>query len=342
MASTILAGGAVHDGAGSPPVVADVAIRDGRIIAVERLAASEAFEVIDVSGLAGGAGLHRPATRIPTSRWPATGRAESQVHQGVTTEVVGQCGVSCAPARSVKDIELMAPGFAPGAVDIDWRIPSASTSTHLGRGKLGVNVAAFVGHGNDPSRGAGRHAAPGDGRRSGGDGNPARAVGSTRARTASSTGLEYWPGSLATPDQLAELCGIAAKKGALYATHVRNRDVFYDLGFGEALATARVSGARLQVSHIQPKFGAPAHAMEHAIEMMETARRQGVDVACDVIPPRVVAHPHPGGSCRNGRRREGSRQCPPGCETGGRARGSSAIRGRCGGWSRPGSGMRSF
>jgi N-acyl-D-amino-acid deacylase len=99
-----------------------------------------------------------------------------------------------------------------------------------------------------------------------------------------STGLEYWPGSLAAPDQLADLAAIAAKRDVLYATHVRNRDLFYDLGFGEALATARAAGARLQISHIQPKFGAPDYAMEHAVEMCAQARRHGVDVAFDVIP----------------------------------------------------------
>lgn len=71
---------------------------------------------------------------------------------------------------------------------------------------------------------------------------------------------------------------------ASHATHVRNRDVYYDLGFGEAIATARMAGARLEISHIQPKVDAPDHAMAHALEMIEAARRHGVDVAFDVIP----------------------------------------------------------
>ena len=75
-----------------------------------------------------------------------------------------------------------------------------------------------------------------------------------------------------------------AKTRRLYATHVRNRDTQYDLGFAEAIATARQSGARLQISHIQPKFGAPDFAMEHTLEMIEAARGHGVDIAFDVIP----------------------------------------------------------
>jgi N-acyl-D-aspartate/D-glutamate deacylase len=99
-----------------------------------------------------------------------------------------------------------------------------------------------------------------------------------------STGLEYFPGILAAPEHLVPLCEVAAKYKRLYATHVRNRDTHYDLGFTEAIATARQSGAKLQISHIQPKFGAPDHAMNHTLEMIELARRHDVDIAFDVIP----------------------------------------------------------
>ena len=281
MTDAILAGGTIYDGLGGTPYVADIAVRDGRIVAVESIGGAGNAEIVDVSGLAVSPGfidLHTHSDFTLAS----DGRAQSQVHQGVTTEVVGQCGVSCAPARSVRDIELMSPGFVADGATIDWRT-FGQYLDHLDRGTLGVNVAAFVGHGTI------HRAVLGDALRPATDAEVGE-MGALLERSLDegaygfSTGLEYWPGSLATPDQLSELCGVAARKGALYATHVRNRDVFYDLGFGEALATARVSGARLQISHIQPKFGAPAHAMEHAIEMVETARRHGVDVAYDVIP----------------------------------------------------------
>jgi N-acyl-D-aspartate/D-glutamate deacylase len=89
---------------------------------------------------------------------------------------------------------------------------------------------------------------------------------------------------MAAPEHLLPLCEATAGRGKLYATHVRNRDRFYELGFAEALTAARLSGARLQISHIQTKFGAPDFAMEHTLEMVHTARRQGTDVAIDVIP----------------------------------------------------------
>ena len=99
-----------------------------------------------------------------------------------------------------------------------------------------------------------------------------------------STGLEYWPGILSSIEHLTPICEVAARHDGLYATHVRNRDIYYDLAFSEAIATARAAGARLQISHIQPKFGAPSYAMEHTLELVETARLHDVDVAFDVIP----------------------------------------------------------
>ncbi|MEO0766084.1 MAG: amidohydrolase family protein, partial [Pseudomonadota bacterium] len=148
---------------------------------------------------------------------------------------------------------------------------------------LGVNVMAFVGHGTIH-----RAILGGDLRAGEADevADMARLVDQCMDEGAGgfSSGLEYFPGILAAPEHLVPMCEVAARRGRLYATHVRNRDTHYDLGFGEAIATARQSGAKLQISHIQPKFGAPDYAMEHTLEMIDLARRYDCDIAFDVIP----------------------------------------------------------
>ncbi len=280
MLDIVIKSGRVIDGTGTPAFSADVAVHDGRIVEVGKIE-GEADVCLDAAGLVVAPGFVDLHTHSDFTL-AANGRAESQVHQGVTTEVVGQCGVSCAPAKSHADIALMAPGYTEGAVDLDW-LSFGDYLAHLDRMPLGVNVAAFVGHGTI------HRAVLGDALRPA-DEDEMEQIGALLEDSIEggafgySTGLEYWPGSLATPDQLADLAAIAARHDILYATHVRNRDLFYDLGFGEALATARAAGARLQISHIQPKFGAPDYAMSHAVEMCEQARRHGVDVAFDVIP----------------------------------------------------------
>ena len=280
MLDVLIKGGNVCDGTGKKPLQADIAIKDGKIVDIGTIS-GECHQTLDASNLVVCPGFIDLHTHSDFTL-AANGRAESQVHQGVTTEVVGQCGVSCAPARSNADIALMSPGFIDGAVDANWR-SFIEYLDHLDKTPLGVNVAAFVGHGTI------HRAIVGEELRTANEDEMDEMVALLDESIEGgaygfSTGLEYWPGSLSSPDQLADMAKVAAKHDVLYATHVRNRDLFYDLGFGEALSTARAAGARLQISHIQPKFGAPEYAMQHAVDMCEQARGHGVDVAFDVIP----------------------------------------------------------
>ena len=284
MYDLVLKGGEVFDGSRAESFIGDIAITDGFIAAVEpdgTLNLGEAEQVIDVTGLVVSPGFidmhtHSDFTLI------ADGRAESQVHQGVTTEVIGQCGASCAPVNTKDDIRRVAPWFTAAAKHDTW-LGFGDYLDVLDATELGVNVMAFVGHGtiHRAILGGGLH-----------PGEPddvaamAKLVDKCMDEGAGgfSTGLEYFPGILAAPEHLVPLCEVAAKYKRLYATHVRNRDTHYDLGFAEAIATARQSGAKLQISHIQPKFGAPDYAMEHTLEMIEIARRHNTDIAFDVIP----------------------------------------------------------
>ncbi len=277
----VLQGGTIYDGTGGAPKAGDVGVADGRIRAIGDLGGASAGERLDASDLAVAPGFidlhtHSDFTLL------VDGHAESQVHQGVTTEVVGQCGFSCAPVGCDADIEATAVGYMDGCVDLGWR----SFGDYLDRLEgtaLGVNVAACVGHGTV------QRAVVGDALRAPGADeldDMVRLVDEAFEQGAMglSTGLEYWPGIMSGVEHLVPICAVAARHGALYATHVRNRDLYYDLGFSEAIATARASGARLQISHIQPKFGAPAHAMEHTLELIDLARRRDIDIAFDVIP----------------------------------------------------------
>ncbi len=281
MFDLILKGGSIIDGTGKASFVSDVGIRNGNIAEVGRLDSTAGTSVIDVTGLAVAPGFidmhtHSDFTLI------ADGRAESQVHQGVTTEVVGQCGISCAPVCSKHAIPSVSPWYTKNVDHADWR-SFGDYLDALEQVDLGVNVMAFVGHGTI------HRAVLGEDLRAG---EPdeidqmCRLVETAMDEGAGgfSTGLEYWPGILASPEHIVPMCEVAAKKGRLYATHVRNRDTQYDLGFAEAICTARQAGARLQISHIQPKFGAPVYAMEHTLEMIDAARRHDVDIAFDVIP----------------------------------------------------------
>jgi N-acyl-D-aspartate/D-glutamate deacylase len=281
MFDTILQGGTIYDGSGREGYVADIGMQGGKIAAIGNLIEAQAQDCVDVTGLAVSPGFidlhtHSDFTLL------ANGRAESQVHQGVTTEVVGQCGFSSAPVKSDHDAQVMSLGYKAGCVEFGWR-SFGEYLDKLDKTPLGVNVAAFVGHGTLYRTVLGNaNVAPSHDQVR----QMAYLLEESLEQGASgfSSGLEYWPGRLAAAEHLIPLCEVVARHDVLYATHVRNRDIYYDLGFCEALSTARVSGARLQISHIQPKFGAPPYAMQHTLEMIESARRYGTDVAFDVIP----------------------------------------------------------
>ncbi len=281
MLDIVLEGGTVYDGTGQPPYVADIGVADGTIQAIGDLADTTTTERLSVAGLAVAPGFidlhtHSDFTLL------VDGHAESQVHQGVTTETVGQCGFSCAPVTCDRSIEAGSIGYIEGCIELGWRT-FGDYLDRLEATSLGVNVAACVGHGTIQRAVLGDALRPPDPEELDQMSKLAEeafeqgAVGLT-------TGLEYWPGILSSIEHLTPICEVAARHDGLYATHVRNRDVYYDLGFSEAIATARAAGAKLQISHIQPKFGAPRYAMEHTLELIESARLHDVDVAFDVIP----------------------------------------------------------
>jgi N-acyl-D-aspartate/D-glutamate deacylase len=280
MFDLIIENGSIVDGTGAPAYPADVGVRQGVVTEIGRLKGAGARDKIDASGRAVAPGFidihtHSDFTLL------VDGSADSQVMQGVTMEVVGQCGTSCAPfGDEMKGDQLV--GHIKAGVDVSWR-SFAEYLERLDRSNLGVNVAAMVGHGNI------RRVVKGDAVSA-----PTSDEMRKMVRIAEecfeagaigfSTGLEYFPGNIAPQHEIASLCQCCAKHGLLYATHVRNRDVYYDLGFTEAIATARHAGARLQISHIQPKYGAPKDAMKSTLELIARAKREGVDVAYDVIP----------------------------------------------------------
>src|SRR5438876_12182481 len=97
MDALIIRGGQLIDGTGAPAREADVSVSDGRVVAIEPRSARPARREIDARGQVVAPGFIDIHTHSDFTL-PLNPRAESKIRQGVTTEVVGNCGFSVAPA----------------------------------------------------------------------------------------------------------------------------------------------------------------------------------------------------------------------------------------------------
>ncbi len=280
MFDILIKSGRIVDGSGQAAYFGDVGIKDGRILAIGSLGSPEAGQVVDAAGLIVTPGFidihtHSDITLI------ADPRAESQIRQGVTTEVIGQCGTSYAPCS---DTSRKAMFDKLGVPDFGTWNSFAELLEVMDNVRTATNVVAMVGHGALRETVMGVQAP-----RPATDDEVAAMVQLLKTSLEEggfglTTGLEYHPGKMAGYDEIAALCRVVNRVDGFYATHSRNRDRRYFVGFGEALDVARETGVRLQISHINPKYGRPEHTMRNTIQMIEWAREEGIDVAMDMMP----------------------------------------------------------
>ena len=277
MLDWILEGGDLIDGSRAARRRADVGIRGDRITAVGDLSAAQSVRRLDVTRRVVVPGLidahsHSDLTVLANPRF------ESTVRQGVTTEVVGNCGLGIAPLGSAQRgavrEQLREHGYTGG---VGWS-GLADYQAVLAREGISANLAWFVGH--SAVRAAALDSPDGDPLRS-----MARLVAEAMDEGAIglSSGLEYEPGRGADPRELVELASVVAHHGGFYASHIRNRDSALLSSVGEFLDVVRSSGVRGQVSHLNVRFntGAPPDGWEQAVRMIEHASEDGLDVMED-------------------------------------------------------------
>jgi N-acyl-D-amino-acid deacylase len=119
MLDLIIRGGLVLDGSAQPGNVADVGVVADRIVSVGSLRHVQALQEIDATGLVVAPGfidIHTHSDFVLL----VDGRADSQLCQGVTTEIIGQCGFSCAPIGA-SGLTAQIGGSPEENVNIDWR-----------------------------------------------------------------------------------------------------------------------------------------------------------------------------------------------------------------------------
>jgi len=282
MLDILITNGSVVDGTGRPAFPADVAIQGDRIVEVGKIEGGATGRVIDATGKIVCPGFIDAHSHTDATIW-ANPTAESTIHQGITTEVVGNCGMSVAPAPEAARQEG-AGGFGRFTGVETPACGFGEFLERLARRGTSNNLAWFVGHNavrnlagvRGPEATADQFLVM---ERAVHDAMQAGALGL-------STGLEFEPGRAAPTEEIVRLTRVAGQYGGLYASHIRNRDARVQEAIEEFLEIVRRTGTRGEVSHlnIRHNTGAPEGAWHRAVETIERARREGLDVLTDMTP----------------------------------------------------------
>lgn len=277
----IISGGHIIDGTGAGPVRADLGIANGRIAAITPALKHDGAQVIDATGLTVTPGFidihsHSDYTLFVDPR------AVSSVTQGVTTEVLGNCGHGCAPVFDQATAGVNIYGYDPER-GLSWRT-MAEYLAAMQDCSPAVNVTTLVANGNLRLAATGIAARP-----AGAD----ELEYMKRLLTESlehggigySTGLEYTVERGSSESEVTELCKVAARAGGFYATHTRNLYGQARETIEEPIRAGREAGLPVQISHISVVARLAEdgrQAIEESLELVEAARRQGLDVTFDM------------------------------------------------------------
>jgi N-acyl-D-amino-acid deacylase len=277
----VIRGGTVLDGTGADGVRADVGIVDTRIAAVGDLSRAEAGRTLDSAGLHVAPGFIDLHTHSDISVTYDPGQA-SAIAMGVTTQVVGNCGLSLGFATDSDTFAFEKRWLAPHRARIRWSTFDAHLRLVEETG-VATNYLPLAGHGTLRKRVMGlEERAP--------DTTDMIAMrrdlelAMTSGAWGLTSGLEYPPSSYAGEDELTELCQVVAAHGGIYATHLRNEGDTLVEAVQEALNVAERAHLPLQLSHHKAEGRRNWGKVKTTLGMVDAARARGLDVQLDQYP----------------------------------------------------------
>jgi N-acyl-D-aspartate/D-glutamate deacylase len=273
----VIHGATLYDGSGAPPRRADLGLSGDRIAAIGPDIAGGGAR-LDASGLALAPGFIDVHTHddFAAVLYPEMG---FKVQGGVTSVVVGNCGMGAAPWHQAT---AYAGAFHPGKTLPAWE-GYAGYLAHLDSEPASCNVAALVG------LGAVRAAVLGGDARapSAAELDAMRAIvreGVEAGCVGVSSGLIYEPGKHAQLEELAALASEARANGGLYATHMRDEGAGLLDSVREALAIGERAGVPVQISHHKAAGRGSWGLVRESLALLDAARARGVDVSADQYP----------------------------------------------------------
>ncbi|MGJ7031192.1 N-acyl-D-amino-acid deacylase family protein [Niabella hirudinis] len=252
----LIRNGKIINGTGNNWFYGDIAVANGKILAIGKNIAYNSKTTIDAGGLVVAPGFIDVHTHIEgdEDRDPL---AQSFIYDGVTTVVAGNCGASNLNIGRY----------------FNW----------LDSLKLSINVASLIGHNDVRKAVMGRaNRAPTAAELEKMQQLVARAMKEGAAGL--STGLIYIPGTYAQSDEIIALAKVVAPYNGVYATHMRSEGNKVTDAIQEALQIGREAKIPVEISHFKLSGQQNWGRSKETVAMIENARREGIDVTIDQYP----------------------------------------------------------
>ena len=279
----LITGGYLVDGVGNPWFRADLGIKDGRIEAVGDLQRATASRKIEAKGLTvtpGFIDMHSHSDFYVL----LNPNEESKIFQGVTTEVVGNCGSSAAPMND--ELRAYREKYMRQRLGPDFEFNWSSMNEYIERVNeegSSFNVLPLVGHGTVRSNAIGfENRRPTD--------EEMRKMRDLVAKSMEeggwglSTGLIYTPGCYAETDEIVSLAGVAARYHRPYSSHIRGEGETLLRAVAEAIEIGEKAEIPVEISHFKASGREYWGMTERSLELVRKARARGLDVTVDQYP----------------------------------------------------------
>jgi len=283
MYDILIKNGVIIDGTGKTKFLADVGIKDDKIVKVGELHDEYGEIEINASGKYVCPGFIDVNNHSDTY-WQIflNPNLESLIYQGITTIVGGNCGSSLAPLAKARAIETIQKWANINKISVNW-LDLGEFFDFFEKRKIAVNFATLVGHGTI------RRGILDDQMR-----NPNSKEMAFIERMLKnalddgalgmSSGLIYTHARLAEREELIRLAKILKKYGAIYVTHMREESKGLLDSIEETIEVAKESKVKIHISHLKAIGRKNWHLMDEVLFHINQAKEEGLDITFDVFP----------------------------------------------------------
>jgi N-acyl-D-amino-acid deacylase len=286
MYSLVIKNVRVVDGFGNPWYLADVGLQGEKIAHIGQVEGKEAQKIIDGKRMVLAPGfidMHSHSEMIFLSEKQSE-LLEGRIRQGITTEIMGNCGISVSPIRDElkPDMEKSVGWMTPESVPWNWNSMAEFLDLIEKKG-VGVNVGTLTGHGAIRAYVKGFSS----GLMSPEETRKMKEILSRTFEEGSfglSSGLIYAPGMFADTDEFIELGKVAAKFNRILTSHVRGSSETDIDAEKEVIYIGEKAGCRVHRSHYEAFGRENWHKIEITLKLDEEARQRGIDFAFDMFP----------------------------------------------------------